>query len=84
MKTTIVLDDGLARQLKQAAAASGKTMASLIEDALRQFLVPPRQRSGGRITLPTYGGGSILAGVDLDDSAALLDLMEDRVDSSRR
>ena len=28
--------------------------------------------------LPTFGGGGPLPGVDLDDSAALLDLMEGR------
>lgn len=32
---------------------------------------------GERVTLPTFAGKGLRPGVDLDDSAALLDLMED-------
>jgi hypothetical protein len=30
------------------------------------------------VTLPTFGAGGALPGVDLDDTAVLLDLMEGR------
>jgi hypothetical protein len=30
------------------------------------------------VDLPTYGSGGVLPGVDLDDTAALLDLMDER------
>ena len=33
-------------------------------------------RSAARISLPTFAGGALLPGVDLDDTASLLDLME--------
>jgi len=77
MRTTIRLDDALLREAKAAAAASGRTLAELVEDAVRQSLarrpaVPARER----VSLPTFKGGGLLPGVDLDDSAALLDLME--------
>lgn len=35
-----------------------------------------------KVTLPTYGVGGILPGVDLDDSALLAELMDRRDDSA--
>jgi hypothetical protein len=78
MRTTIRLDDHLLREAKRAAAEGGTTLTALIEDALREALA--RRDAAGRrerVELPTFGSGSRLQpGVDLDDSAALLDLME--------
>jgi hypothetical protein len=80
MRTTIRLDDNLLRQAKIEAARRGETLTGLIERGLRLVLARPRpSRPRQRITLPvcTAGGGT-LPGVDLNDSAALLDLMEGR------
>lgn len=77
MRTTIRIDDQLLREAKQLAARSGKSLTSIIEDALRETL--SRQRGLGQrepIRLITVGGSGLLPGVDLDDSAALLDVME--------
>ena len=82
MRTTIRIDDQLLREAKQLAARSGKTLTSIIEDALRESL--SRQRSAKPrkpIRLPTFSGKGLLPGVDLDDSAALLDIMESADDS---
>jgi hypothetical protein len=38
MRTTIRLDDDLLLEIKQLAARSGKTLTSVIEDALREML----------------------------------------------
>lgn len=77
MRTTIQLDDQLLREAKQVAAQTGRTLASVVEDALREALARRRHgRPRERIHLPTEGGGGLLPGVDLDNSAALLDLME--------
>jgi Ribbon-helix-helix protein, copG family len=77
MRTTIRLDDELLRDAKEHAARTGRTLTAVIEDALRLALhrtAPPRRR---RVELPTFkGGNGLQPGVDLDDSAALLDLME--------
>lgn len=80
MRTTIRLDEELLRDAKAAAAASGRTLTALIEDALREALSRRHgHASPARVELPTFqGGGGLQAGVDLDDSAALLDLMEGR------
>ena len=81
MRTTILLDDALYRDTKAAAAASGRTVTSLIEDALRERLArraPPGKRRR-HMRLPVYRGKKGLRpGVDLDDSAALLEVMEER------
>lgn len=78
MRTTVRIDDRLLAEAKMAAARSGKTLNALIEDALRADLARRRARRGDQqeAELPTFSGGRLLPGVDLDDSAALLDRME--------
>jgi hypothetical protein len=81
MRTTIRLDDALLVEVKQIAARSDKTLTSVIEDALREMLARRRtaeERAPVRLT--TVSGGGIQPGVDLDDSAALLALMEESSD----
>ncbi len=83
MRTTIRLDDDLLTQLKQVAAHSHKTLTRVIEEALRETLA--RQRGTGErapVKLETVSGKGIQPGVDLDDSAALLSLMEGSDDPS--
>ena len=62
---------------KRAAAETNRSLARVIEDALRAALTPrerppPRERT----PLPTVGGNGLRPGVDLNNSAALRDLME--------
>jgi hypothetical protein len=77
MRTTIRLDEHLLRQAKAAAAASGRTFTELVEDALRETLARRKATPRERVELPTWKGGGLMPGVDLDNSAALLDLMEE-------
>ena len=77
MRTTIRLDDDLLASAKAHAARTGRTLTALIEDALRAALARGTVTSrAGPIGLPTYGSGGVQPGVDLDDGAGLLDLME--------
>jgi hypothetical protein len=77
MRTTIRLDDHLLREAKEHAARTGRTLTALVEDALRQLLAQRRIRSRpARVILPTFPGHGLQPGVDLDDSAALLELMD--------
>jgi hypothetical protein len=81
MRTTLRLDDALLREAKRIAAESGKTLAEVIEDLIREALLRRRQgsKAGRGVKLPVFRGGTgLLPGVDLDDSAALLDRMEGR------
>jgi hypothetical protein len=82
MRTTIRLDDDLLRAAKRRAAETDRTLTSVIEDALRVALTDRAEPQGSRPRLPTFKGTGVRAGVDLDDSAGLLELMEDRPASS--
>jgi predicted transcriptional regulator len=84
VRTTIRLDDELLANVKRLAAETGRTVTAVIEDALRQALAQRRAlRRQKAPELPTFRGRGLRAGVDLDDSAALLDHME-RDDSGSR
>lgn len=77
MRTTIRIDEELLKEAKLEAARRGTTLTAVIEDALRESL--SRQQNAGqreKIRLITFRGKGLLPGVDIDDSAALLDLME--------
>jgi len=77
MRTTILLPDELLTEVKKLAAESKTTMTSLIEDAIRECLVRRQlDRKLSPVLLTTYGSGGLQSGVDLNDSVALLDLME--------
>jgi hypothetical protein len=77
MRTTIHLDDTLYRDVKTAAAECGRTVTSLIEDALRERLARRKGSARQRRTrLPSFRGSGLRPGVDLNDSAALLERME--------
>jgi hypothetical protein len=78
MRTTIRLDDELLAAAKQRAAESGRTLTSVIADALRRELATPPAGSAERqpVELPSFGGEGLQPGVDLDDTAGLVELME--------
>ena len=77
MRTTIRIDDQLLAATKARAARAGRTLNDVVEDALREAL-SRQSRTGVRrhVDLPTFPGGRLLPGTDLDDSGALLDRME--------
>jgi hypothetical protein len=70
------LDDDLLAAAKQKAAADHTTLTSLIEDSLRQTLALRAVEPSERFSIRPFGAGGTLPGVDLEDSAALRDLMD--------
>jgi len=79
MRTTVRLDESLLRAAKAEAARSGRSLTRVIEDALRDALRRrPKKSARAPVRLTTVGGQGLCPGVDLDDSAALLDLMDRR------
>jgi hypothetical protein len=77
MRTTLRLDERLLVETKKVAMETGRTMTAVIEDALRQMLAQQKQLAERPpVYLTTVDGEGLQPGVDLDDSAALLDLME--------
>jgi hypothetical protein len=88
VRTTIRLDDRLLRELKKHAAARGRTLTAVIEDAVRQFLARTVAGDGSPKAPPPFQvitfKGQLRHGVDLDSSAGLLDLMEGTAARRRR
>ena len=83
MRTTIRIDDELYRSVKERAARSGRTIAAVIEDAVRiafSVRAPAREAE----PTPVFGGSGTLPGVDLSDHAGLREVMDDgEVDALR-
>jgi hypothetical protein len=82
-RTTVRLNEQLLRDAKKTAAEAGLTLTSLIEDGLREILARRKQAVSqkNKFEMPTYDLGRPLPGVDLNNNAALLDLMEEDNDS---
>ena len=79
MRTTLNVDDDLYRAVKASAAASGQTVTSFVEEAMRLLLLRHEQaRSEERkpYVIEPYGSGGTFPGVDLTNNAALEDLMD--------
>lgn len=78
MRTTIRLDDQLLKSAKRLAHDTGKSLTAIIEDALRQTLARRATTKQARkpVKLTTVSGHGVRPGVDLNDSAALLAVME--------
>jgi hypothetical protein len=77
MRTTVNLPDPLIAQARRRASETGRTLTAFIADAVREALA---RRSQGPnrppVRLTTFRGSGLQPGVDLDDSAALQDLMD--------
>ena len=78
MRTTLNIEDGLLADAKELAAQRGTTVTAVVEEALRERVLRARETAPGPpAELPVFRGGlGFRAGVDLDDNAALLELME--------
>jgi predicted transcriptional regulator len=79
MRTTIYLPEDLLAEAKKVAAKSHRPLTAIIEEALREKLMRRKEKkSTGFIHLTTFGESGLQAGIDIDDTSSLLDLMEQR------
>jgi len=77
MRTTISLPDPLLAQARRRAAETGRSLTAFIADAVREALARrTRTREQTPVRLTTFRGSGLQPGVDLDDSAALQDLID--------
>jgi hypothetical protein len=77
MRTTIRVEDHLLAQAKRRAAETGKTLTEVFEDALRESLERRSAAAKAKpIRLRTFKGNGVRSGVDLDNNASLLNLMD--------
>lgn len=68
------LPDSLLEAARDRAREEGRTVTSLVEEALRNLLLDPQSRSRTAVTLPTWEGGRLL--VDLDDKEAVWEILD--------
>ena len=79
MRTTVRLDPALLAEAKKLAAATRRTLTAVLEDALREAVSRRRRRAkSSPPKLTIVDGRGVRPGIDLDDSAALLDVMDSR------
>jgi Ribbon-helix-helix protein, copG family len=78
MRTTVRLDEPLLARAQQEARRRGVTLTALIEEGLRLVLRRPLRRVDRPVVvLPECrASGGTLPGIDLDDSASLLDHLD--------
>jgi hypothetical protein len=76
VRTTVRLDDDLYREVKARAAREGRTVASVLEDAVRVGMRPPTDPEAQRFVPPTFGRGGLMPGVDLSDNSALSEFLD--------
>ena len=78
MRTTVRINDELFRRAKKRAADEGRTLTSLIEDALTHIVAEPKPVRRKRVELPvSKASGGVLPGVDLNRSVDLEEVMKE-------
>ncbi len=77
MRTTIRIDDNLYRDVKARAARSGRTVAAVLEDAVRRGLDPAGRQPVRRYAVQPIGTGGLRPGVDLSSNAAVAEAMDE-------
>jgi hypothetical protein len=76
MRTTITIDDHLLDEVKRRATELRKTVSQVIEDSVRESMLRHADDSRAAFRVRSFPGGGYQPGVDLDDNAALLELMD--------
>ena len=75
--TTLRLSNALVRKAKVYARKNDLTLTAVMERALSSYLAESAAPAPKKpFTLPSFSFGPQLPGVDLDDTSALLDIMD--------
>ncbi len=78
MRTTLTLDDQLARELKEVAHRSGKPFKEVVNETLRNGLCAKHARVAPKpYRLETVSLGEVLGGLNLDKALSIADALED-------
>jgi len=76
--TTLRVHDALLLRAKAYARRHDLTLTAVMERALAAYLADAGAARGATtpIELPSFGRGGVRSGADLDDTSALLDIMD--------
>jgi hypothetical protein len=75
MRTTLTIKDDIYNAVKKRAAAEGKTLSSVVEEALDKYLESAEPEKPFKLRWVTYRG-KLMEGVDISDRKSLYDIME--------
>lgn len=79
MRTTLTIEDRIARDLKRIAQRSGKPFKVVVNETLQAGLSSEKeQRKPRRYRLHAVSLGAAGKGIDLDKALALADTLEDQ------
>lgn len=85
MDANIHLDDQLYIRSQELAAAMGQSVDAVIANALAETLARQKTTTSGEIFCFTRDRGmGVMPGVNIDNNAELLDIMEEGLDVSHR
>ena len=77
MRTTLTLEDDLARALREEARRSGRPLKGIVNETLRVGLAARRSPAARRYRLTPVSLGGVVPGVDLDKALRLAEALED-------
>jgi hypothetical protein len=85
VKTTLLLDDEIHRQAKQASARLGIPLTRFIEEAIRLRISTDAARRAEPVRkLPVcQSKGGLQPGVDLDDTGELLNILDQATERAK-
>jgi hypothetical protein len=84
VKTTLLLDDEVHRQAKQASARLGIPLSRFIEEAIRLRITTEAQCAEPVRKLPVCESkGGLQLGIDLDNTAELLDTLDQKIERAK-
>ena len=78
MRTTLTIDDAIAKALKDLAHRSNKPFKQVVNETLRAGLSAAPARKSRRYKVKPAALGGVLPGVNLDKALALADAIEDQ------
>jgi hypothetical protein len=78
MRTTLTIDDQVARALKELAHQSGKPLKQVVNETLRAGLSAARARRSRPYKVKPAALGGMTPGINLDKALALADAIEDQ------
>jgi hypothetical protein len=78
VRTTLTIDDGIARALKDLARRSGKPFKQVVNETLRAGLGATGARRPKPYRVKPAALGGVFPGVSLDKALALADAIEDQ------
>ena len=84
MRTTINLPDELYGEVRRRAADEGRTVTSFLEEALRAAIARHDAGEKPPFVVKPFPGDGVMPGVDLNNTAALLDVEEEGLDAGSR